>query len=96
MSDKPRAKLNELDRMLRDVTPISCKEGCIPTTKITIELITGFELFNTRPYHNYESWSNGYRISGFGVKVEREDLDDAVRDFCKKVVEKSSKEEEEK
>ena len=56
--------------------------------KITVELFTGFEIFNTRPYHNYETWSDGYRITGrhkcdhaVALRVEREDLDDAVKLF---------------
>jgi hypothetical protein len=56
--------------------------------KVTIELFTGFEIFNTRPYHNYETWSDGYRITGRHkddhsviLRVEREDLDTAARKF---------------
>ena len=31
-------------------------------TQIVIEKICGFELFNTYPYHNYETWADGYKI----------------------------------
>jgi len=57
-----------------------------------IEFIRGFELFNTRPYHNYEDWGDGYRISDPERKivVEAEDLDDALRFFEKKLKEKSN------
>jgi hypothetical protein len=53
-------------------------------TKITIELINGFELFNTRAYHNYETWSDGWKISDGNITVKGEDLDDAVNIFVKK------------
>ncbi len=52
-----------------------------PNTKTvlaTIEVIGGFELFNTRPYHNYETWGQGYRITAQGITVESEYLDDAI------------------
>ena len=95
MSDKSRERLNEIDRALREVHPVV---GFSPThTQVTIEKINGFELFNTRPYHNYETWSDGWRITaseeseivdrryGRGgtspLVVEAEDLDDAVREY---------------
>jgi len=57
----------------------------------TIEMIGGFELFNSRPYHNYETWSAGYVVkSGKNyphLEVNSEDLDDAVRIFCAKMKE---------
>jgi len=49
------------------------------TVLATIEIIGGFELFNTYPYHNYESWGQGYRITSQGVTVESEYLDDAIK-----------------
>ena len=79
MPNKPTQALNVLDRELRSVAPVAMTQQT--ETKITIELINGFELFNTRAYHNFETWSDGYRITGYGLSVEREDLDDAVRDF---------------
>jgi hypothetical protein len=81
MSDKPWDKLNELDRLIRQASRCGMTEGDV----MTITLISGFELFNTRPYHNYETWSQGYRVEGKGVSVQREDLDDAVKDWVKKV-----------
>jgi hypothetical protein len=48
------------------------------TVLATIEVIGGFELFNTYPYHNYETWGQGYRITSQGVTVESEYLDDAI------------------
>jgi hypothetical protein len=43
-----------------------------------ITFISGFELFNDRPYHNYETWAQGWLVEGLGVTVRSEGLDDAV------------------
>ena len=48
------------------------------TVLATIEVIGGFELFNTYPYHNYESWGQGYRLTAEGITVETEYLDDVI------------------
>ena len=70
--------LESLDRKLKRVAPVGpTTEG----TQIRIELRCGFELFNTRPYHNYESWSHGWYIDGMGVHAEAEDLEQAVTLF---------------
>jgi len=45
-----------LDQRLKRCFPVGIRSG----TDIKIRLKTGFELFNTRPYHNYETWSQGY------------------------------------
>ena len=59
--------------------PIPEVMGMFDGTVLTIEFIRGFELFNTRPYHNYENWSDGYRIKTHnGIVVQAEDLDDAL------------------
>lgn len=83
MSDKPVSKLNELDTLIRRTLRLGMDHG----TFLTIEFIYGFEMFNTRPYHNYETWSGGYRVSDprFNVTVEREDLDDALKAWADKV-----------
>jgi hypothetical protein len=73
----------EADRQIRELKPVGMCDG--KKVKLTIELINGFELFNTRPYHNYETWSDGYRVSDGTITVEAEDLDDAIRLFRKKV-----------
>lgn len=85
MSDKPQSKLWEIDRLLNRLAIVgpAGENG----TQITIELVQGFELFNTRPYHNYETWSTGWHITGYGITVRKEDLDDAVREFVRKVEE---------
>ena len=55
------------------------------TVLATIEVIGGFELFNTYPYHNYESWGQGYRITAQGITVESEYLDDAIELWSEKL-----------
>lgn len=81
MSDKPRERLNEIDRLLRRAVP-TCM--CSGTVQLTIEKVCGFEKFNTRRYHNYETWADGWRISDGTTTVEREDLDDAVKAWVEK------------
>jgi len=90
VSDKPFPQLNRLDQLLRMHFPVGNIEDGV---KVTIELIHGFELFNTRPYHNYESWSDGYRIKDMktGVQYEEEDLDNAIVGFIQKVNDYRSK-----
>lgn len=83
MSDKPIGILNELDVTIRRTLRLGMDRG----TFLKIEFIYGFEMFNTRPYHNYETWSGGYRVTDdrFGIVVEREDLDDAINEWATKV-----------
>jgi hypothetical protein len=83
MSDKELNKLNEIDRKLRRAIPVTMTESRTEV-QLKIEKICGFELFNTRPYHNYESWSDGWRITKGDIIVEAEDLDDAVNLFLEK------------
>lgn len=81
MPNKPFPKLNILDQEIRKVW----RPNMMDDVQLTIELICGFELFNTRPYHNYETWSNGYRVTDKnGIKVEAEDLDDAINIYVYK------------
>lgn len=83
------SKLNPIDRKLREVHPI--KGFCSDHTVLTIELCQGFELFNTRPYHNYETWSDGWFIRDEnGVKGRGEDLDQAVEDYLRALQRKGS------
>lgn len=81
MSNKKHSELNELDRKIRQALPTGMESG----TKLKIEFQVGFELFNTRRYHNYETWSGGYYLTEYDVKtgkvllkVESEDLDDVI------------------
>jgi hypothetical protein len=78
MPDKAWKKLNEIDVMLRKAYPTGMREGL----DITIEKRTGFELFNTRPYHNYETWSDGYWAYDDKFQVKSEDLDDCIKRIC--------------
>lgn len=87
MPNKNWDKLNELDQIIRRTCPVGMNDG----VHVTIEMFSGFELFNTRPYHNYETWSDGYRVTGKGVTVKAEDLDDAVRQWAAKVKESKDK-----
>lgn len=78
MSNKPHTKINELDTLIRNTLRLGMSSR---DTFLKIEFIWGFELFNTRPYHNYETWSGGYRVTDqhHNIKVESEDLDDALK-----------------
>lgn len=82
MSDKPWEKLNELDQLIQRTLRLGMSDG----TFLKIEYIYGFEKFNTRSYHNYETWAGGYRVSDTisNTVVEREDLDDAVKAWAVK------------
>lgn len=83
MSNKPWHKLNSIDHELRRLFPPSMGS---PPVQLIIKKISGFELFNTRPYHNYETFSDGWRIEVPGsFVVEAEDLDDAVRELKNKL-----------
>jgi hypothetical protein len=81
MSNKAHSDLTPTDRIIRDTISATWphpKDWPEVGTLMTVELVQGFEKFNTRPYHNYETWSNGYRVKGRGITVEREDLDEAI------------------
>lgn len=82
MSNK--AKIDPIDSLIRKTAACGMTVG----TVVRIEFISGFELFNTRPYHNYETWSQGYRVRGLGVRFEAEDLDDALAGWAKHVARK--------
>jgi hypothetical protein len=92
MPRKPRGKLNPIDRILRKIRPPEMTPGPQPVTQIEILKVCAFELFNDRPYHNHETWSDGYIINDHqhGVSVTAEDLDDAVARYSEamKVAEK--------
>lgn len=90
MSNKVREKLDPVDQVIRRLLPERMTNGT--ETLLTIEYICGFELFNTRRYHNYESWSTGYRVTCEDIVVEAEDLDDAIRKFEEKYIERSENE----
>ena len=89
MSRKPWNEILEPDRLIRTAKPPGMDDG----VHVTIEYFTGFELFNTSPYHNYETFSGGYKVSGLGVTAQAEDLDDAVRKWFENVNENKKKNE---
>lgn len=74
--NKARDKLNSIDRALRDRQSVEMEKG----TKTVILRIVGFELFNNRPYHNYETWSDGYNVIGKidGSALNADELVEAV------------------
>ena len=64
--------LNPLDQRLKRLFPSGMRSG----VDVEIRCICGFERFNTRPYHNYETWSTGYEAWKDGKRIcEAEDLD---------------------
>jgi len=56
--NKSHEKLDKSDKRLRWGNPVGMEDG----VKEIIVRFCGFELFNTRPYHNYETWSDGYIV----------------------------------
>lgn len=58
MSNLPWPKLDRSDRTLREALPVGMEDG----VKQIVLRVCGFELFNTRSYHNYETWSDGYAV----------------------------------
>ena len=82
MSNKRWTQLLDADRMIRKLSPNKGMTNGVEL-QIRIELKRGFELFNTRPYHNFEDWADGYFVSAYRdgkviAEAEREDLDDAL------------------
>ena len=84
MSNKESSALNILDRSIRALSPNRGMTKMRGEPQVRITLIRGFELFNTRPYHNYETWSDGYRLELINESgdvfytCEAEDLDEVV------------------
>ena len=92
MPNKKWENLIEVDRQLRKLSPnkgMTEKSGLNPQIRVT--LVRGFELFNTRSYHNYETWSDGYVAEAFGddgqiiASSQAEDLDDVLIALEKKL-----------
>jgi len=84
MSNKEYSALNPIDRSIRALSPSRGMTRMRGEPQVRITLIRGFELFNTRPYHNYETWSDGYRLELINecgevfYTCEAEDLDEVV------------------
>ena len=85
MSNNSWDKLLDADKLIRrlplEQTPAQIK------VLLQIQFIRGFELFNTRPYHNYETWGDGYIVEAFDedgkciAKSKREDLEEALAEI---------------
>ena len=82
MPDKAWNKLNALDRELRSAYPVRGGGAAPNGVRVSIRMFDGFELFNTRPYHNYETWSDGYEATDGEFYVRAEDLDDCIGQLC--------------
>ncbi|MCP3881977.1 MAG: hypothetical protein GY701_26835 [Sulfitobacter sp.] len=69
-------EFDQVDAMVMRLLPY----GMIDGTLLTIEAISGFEKLNTRPYHRYETWCRGWRITDprLARPIEREDLASAI------------------
>lgn len=89
MSNKKYEKLSDIDKRLRKLFPTEMWSD--NEIICSIEMIGGFEFFNSRSYHNYENWSSGYKITTgerYGkIVVIEEDLDDAITKLEKKMLE---------
>lgn len=78
--DEPcRWHRNPIENLIRDTLGVGMYSG----DELECKFIIGFELFNTRPYHNYETWSQGWNIQGHGIKVAHEFLLAAVKEWCR-------------
>ena len=92
MSNKAWDKINPLDQLIRKtLSYLGMSDGSF----LKIEYVYGFEKFNTRAYHNYETWAGGYRITDEvnNIRLEREDLDDAIKAWSELVLRVRSGEE---
>jgi hypothetical protein len=79
MSDKPYSHLSLVAQRLERAYPPTMDD----MTQVIVERRVGFELFNTRPYHNYETWSTGwYAKDAWGNRACTEDLDDCLNKLC--------------
>lgn len=75
MSNKPWAQIDPLDQLIRQTVNASMLEDGV---LLTIEFRSGFAKSHARS----ETYGHGYRVTGRGVTVEREDLDDALLDWA--------------
>jgi len=102
MDGKGFGELNELDQRLKR----AFRTGMMSRARVTIQLTTAFEQFNTRAFHNYETWSSGYHaliheddapegVEEWERRVEAEDLDVLVERIESKLNDWSRKAQEE-
>lgn len=73
-----------IERDLRQAIDVGMRDG----TELVIEMTTGFEQFGA-----YETWEQGWRITGKGIKVEAHYLDEAVTKFVNLLNRKTAGEE---
>lgn len=71
--------LDPIEKVIRETLGVGMYSG----DELECKFIIGFELFNTRPYHNYETWSQGWNVKGHGITVAHEYLLAAVKQWCK-------------
>ena len=77
MSNKRFDNLMDADKRLRRMFPIGIRDEI----DVVIRKRTGFELWNSRPYHNYETWSDGYIAETATLLASGEDLDECLDDL---------------
>lgn len=65
---------SDIEKFLSSTFPTEMGMG----DKVRLTFINGFELFNTRPYHNYETWSDGWVAECADVIVAEESLEAAI------------------
>jgi len=71
-----------LDQRIKKLFPVGMRDEI----DIVIRLCCGFELQNTRPYHNYETWSHEWQaIIGDKSVAAAETLDDLVEKLEKRL-----------
>lgn len=73
------------------IVPWKLGLGMSDGTFLKLEYIYGFEKFNTRPYHNYETWAGGWRVTDEknGITFEEEYLEKAIEMWMRKAKEKN-------
>lgn len=81
MSDKHHDRLWPVERRINQLYNPTMTDRI----QIKLKRFTGFEIFNTRPYHNYETWSAGWNAEdAWGNSASAEDLDDCLNKLCDK------------
>jgi hypothetical protein len=72
-----------------DIEQLMCRTlrlGMSDGTFLKIEYVYGFELFNTRPYHCYETWCGGWEITDErnAIKIRDEKLESGLKRWAEK------------
>lgn len=76
-------RLSRMDTFVPAILGLGMSEGIF----LKIEYVYGFEKFNTRPYHNYETWAGGWRLTDTknDISFEEEYLSKAIDMWIRKV-----------